>query len=71
MPAIDMSRHERHSLGMIVERPRPVTDIPADHAAKLINHGLVKKEVLLLHATPLGQVELLRQRFRGLDITAA
>jgi hypothetical protein len=66
-----MSRSERQSLAKIIERPRPVTDIPADHAAKLINHGLIKKEVLLLHATPLGQVELLRQRFRGLDISAA
>ncbi len=71
MPSIQMSRRERNSLSRIVERPCLVTDIPVEHAEKFINHGLIKREVMVLHATPRGQVELLRQRFRGLDITAA
>ena len=28
---------------------------------------LVKREVMLLHATPRGQLEILRQRFKGVD----
>lgn len=71
MHSIQLSRHERHSLAKVVERPCLVTDIPAEHAEKFINHGLVKREVMILHATARGQVELLRQRFRGIDITAA
>jgi hypothetical protein len=63
MPAIQMSRGERGSLEKIIKRPCLVTDIPADHAEKLINYGLVKKQVMLLHSTPRGQVEILRQRF--------
>jgi hypothetical protein len=62
-----MSRSERASLEMIVRRPCLVTDIPAEHAEKLLNYGLVKREVMLLHATAVGQVEILRQRFKGLD----
>ncbi len=68
MPAIQMSRGERHSLEKILKRPCLVTDIPGEHAEKLLNYGLVKRDVMLLHATPRGQVEILRQRFRGVDI---
>jgi hypothetical protein len=64
MPAIQMSRGERTSLEKIVKRPCLVTDIPSDHAEKLLNYGLVKRQVMLLHATQLGQVVVLRQRFR-------
>ena len=67
MQRIQMSRGERASLETIVRRPCLVTDIPSEHAEKLLNYGLVKREVMLLHATPRGQVEILRQRFRGID----
>jgi hypothetical protein len=71
MPAIQMSRGERASLEKILKRPCLVTDIPGEHAEKLLNYGLVKREVMLLHATPRGQVEILRQRFRGIDYGGA
>ncbi len=67
MPRIQMSRGERASLEMIVRRPCLVTDVPGEHAEKLLNYGLIKREVMLLHATQLGQVETLRQRFKGID----
>ena len=67
MPAIQMSRSECFSLEKIIKRPCLLTDIPAEHAEKLVNHGLVKREVMLLHATPLGQLEILRRRFRHHD----
>ena len=69
MPALQMSRGERTSLAKIIKRPCLLTDIPAEHAEKLLNYGLVKRQVMLLHATPLGQVEMLRQRFRKDDFS--
>jgi len=60
-----MSRSERASLEKILKRPCLVSDIPGEHAEKLLNYGLVKRDVMLLHATQRGQVELLRQRFKG------
>ncbi len=63
MPAIQMSRGERFSLEKVVKRPCLSTDIPSEHAEKLLNYGLVKRQVMLLHATPLGQLAVLRQRF--------
>ncbi len=65
MPRIQMSRSERASLEKIIKRPCLVTDIPGEHAEKLLNYGLVKRDVMLLHATARGQVEILRQRFKG------
>jgi hypothetical protein len=62
-----MSRSERSTLEKIIKRPCLLTDVPAEHAEKLLNYGLVKREVMLLHATPRGQVEILRQRFRGVE----
>jgi hypothetical protein len=67
MPAIQMSRGERASLEKILKRPCLITDIPGEHAEKLLNYGLVKRDVMLLHATQRGQLEMLRQRFKGLD----
>ena len=67
MPSFQMSRGERFSLHKIARRPCLATDIPPDHAEKLVNYGLVKRQVMLLHATPLGQIEILRQRFRRDD----
>lgn len=66
MPPIQLSRSERSSLARIVERPCQPGEIPADHEEKFLNYGLVRKNVLLLCVTPLGQCELLRQRFRGM-----
>ena len=57
MPRIQMSRGERASLEMILKRPCLFTDIPGEHAEKLMNYGLIKREVMLVHATPRGQVE--------------
>jgi hypothetical protein len=66
-----MSRGERFSLEKIVKRPCLSTDIPSDHAEKLLNYGLVKRQVMLLHATPLGQLAILRQRFRRDDFRSS
>jgi hypothetical protein len=66
MPPIQLSRSERYSLQRIVERPRQPGEIPPDHEEKFLNYGLARKNVLLLCVTPLGQCELLRQRFRGM-----
>ncbi len=66
MPPIQLSRAERASLQRIVERPCQPGDIPSDHEEKFLNYGLVRRNVLLLHVTALGQCELLRQRFRGM-----
>jgi hypothetical protein len=71
MPPIQLSRSERASLQRIVERSCQPGDIPADHEEKFLNYGLVRKHVLLLCATPLGQCELLRQRFRGMTFPGA
>lgn len=68
MPPIKLSRSERTSLQKIAEKPRLAGEINADHEEKFINYELVRKHVLLLYITPLGQMELLRQRFRGMKI---
>jgi hypothetical protein len=65
MPPIQLSRSERASLQKLLDRPRQAGEIPADHEEKLINYELASKQVLLLFITPLGQIELFRQRFRG------
>lgn len=66
MPPIQLSRSERSSLRRLFDRPRSLGEIPADHQEKFINYDLVHKRVLLLYITPLGQIELLRQRFRDI-----
>lgn len=68
MPPIKLSRSERASLQKIAERPRQAGEIPSDHEEKFINYELIRRHVLLLYITPLGQMELLRQRFRGMKI---
>jgi hypothetical protein len=68
MSTVQLSRNERSSLEKIIKRPCLVTDVPSEHAEKFLIHGLVKREVMLLHATPRGQLELLRQRFIGLEL---
>ena len=67
MPRIQMSRGERTSLQKILKRPCLVTDVPREHAEKLLNYGLVKRDAMLLHATARGQVEILRQRFKDVE----
>lgn len=66
MPPIQLSRSERASLAKFIERPRQPGEIPADHEEKFINYDLVRRTALLIQITPLGQVEFLRQRFRGM-----
>ena len=63
VPPIQLSRKERASLCRFLERPQQPGEIPADHEEKFINYDLVRKCVLLMHITPRGQIELLRQRF--------
>jgi hypothetical protein len=67
MPAVQMSTGERSSLEKVIKRPCLSTDIPVEHAEKLLNYGLVKRDVMMLQATPKGQIEILRQRFKGVD----
>ena len=64
MPPIQLTRAERVSLRKLTERPRQLDEIPADHQEKLINYQLVRKQVLLLTITPLGQIEYLRQSYQ-------
>jgi hypothetical protein len=66
MPPIQLTRHERASLRKLQTRPRQIGEIPTEHQEKLANYGLVRKQVLLIYITPLGQLELLRQRFRDI-----
>ena len=66
MPPIQLSRSERVSLQRIVERACHPGEFPSDHEEKFLNYGLVRRNVLLLSVTQLGQCELLRQRFRGM-----
>ena len=66
MPPIQLSRSERASLKKLFAHPIQLDEIPADHQEKFINYDLVRKNVLLLYITPLGHIELLRQRFRDL-----
>jgi hypothetical protein len=66
MPPIQLTRRERASLRKLQRRPRQLGEIPPDHQEKLANYGLVRKQVLLIYITPLGQLELLRQRFRDI-----
>jgi hypothetical protein len=68
MPPVQLSRAERASLERIVERPRQPGEIPPDHEEKFLNYGLAQRNVLFLCVTPLGQCELLRQRFRGVKL---
>jgi hypothetical protein len=70
MPAIQLSRSERASLTKILERPREPSEIPPDHQEKLINYDLARRMAMLIYITPLGQMELLRQRFRGIKLPA-
>ncbi len=67
MPPIQLSRSERASLSKLCRRPCSPGEIPSDHLEKFINYDLASKKVLLLYITPLGQVELLRQRFRDIQ----
>lgn len=66
MPPLMLSRDEYASLKKIINRAQPVANIPEDHAAKFMNYGLARRDVLLLRITQLGQLEFLRQRFHGI-----
>lgn len=71
MPPIQLSRPERASLHKILDGPCQAGEIPADHEEKFVNYHLARKRVMLLYITPLGQLEFLRQRFRGLKTPAS
>ena len=64
MPPIHMTRDERSSLARLAESATPVSDLPPDHAEKLVNHGLAECDSMRIVITPKGQLELFRQRFR-------
>lgn len=57
-----LSRGEYFSLEKIVRCPRLLIDIPAKHAERLVDYGLVLREGMLLYATPLGQLATLHRR---------
>jgi hypothetical protein len=60
-----MSPTELASLEMMTQIQCLVTDIPYEHAEKLVNFGLARRDLTTLRITPLGQLELLRQHFHG------
>jgi hypothetical protein len=68
MPPIRLTREEVSSLTKLVQRARPTSEIPSDHAAKFVNYGLAKRDIMIMRATRLGQLELLRQRFSDISI---
>jgi hypothetical protein len=68
MPPIRLTREEVSSLTKLVERARPTSEIPGDHAAKFVNYGLARRDIMIMRATRLGQLELLRQRFTDISI---
>lgn len=67
MPPNMMTAGERAVLVRLVRTPLPATDVKPRHAKKFINHGLAVHEALRLKITPKGQLEVLRQRFRGIS----
>lgn len=68
MAPVHLSRAERASLQRLAERPCQPGDIPSDHEEKFLNYGLARRHAILLSVTPLGQCELLRQRFRDIPM---
>jgi hypothetical protein len=65
MPLPHMSRRELASLDMMVQIHCLVTDIPHEHVEKFLDCGFARRDVMTLRITELGQIELLRQHFRG------
>lgn len=65
MSLVQMSSTELASLEMMAEIQCLVTDIPYEHAEKLVSFGLARRDLTTLRITPLGQLELLRQHFHG------
>lgn len=66
MPPIMMTRPERAALRMLARGALPASDMPQQHARKLVKHGLAAQEALWLTITAKGQLELLRQRYRNM-----
>lgn len=67
MPPIHMTRRERATLVRLAYNPIPIGSILPDHAEKFVNHGLAINQSLQLRITQKGQLEILRQRFRGMS----
>lgn len=65
MPPIHMTPDQRAALWRLTKSPLPVNELPGEHAEKFVNHGLAVRETLRIRITERGQLELLRQRFRG------
>ena len=65
MPPIHMTRDQRAALWQLTKCPLPANELPREHAEKFVNHGLAVRESLRIRITERGQLELLRQRFRG------
>ncbi len=66
MPPIHMTARERAALARLARMPAPTTEIRREHGEKLVDHGLAVKEAFRFKITTKGQLELLRQRFRGM-----
>ncbi|MCG8560565.1 MAG: hypothetical protein MI824_12255 [Hyphomicrobiales bacterium] len=65
MPPIHMTRDQRAALLRLNQSPLPANELPREHAEKFVNHGLAVRETMRIRITERGQLELLRQRFRG------
>lgn len=66
MPPIDMTARERATLTRLARTAAPVTDIPCEDGDKLVSQGLAVRDSFRLQITAKGQLELLRQRYRGM-----
>lgn len=66
MPPIDMTTRQRQTLERLARASLPSTQVEPAVAKKLLHHGLAVDHLLCLHITTKGQLELLRQRFRGM-----
>lgn len=61
-----MTRQERATLTRLAESPAPLSEMPSDHLDKFVNHGLAVRDVFRFKITTKGQLELFRQRYRGM-----
>ncbi len=65
MAALKLSWSERRALRRLVGREIPAGDIKADHLELFLAHGLVEEGDRGYILTLRGQLEILRQRYRG------
>lgn len=59
-----MTPRERATLAKLAQGAAPLNEMPREHVAKFLNHGLIARDVMRYRITAKGQLELLRQRYR-------